>query len=240
MRSHRVRRLLVKSRGKLSGIVTQSNLLQASRRLLQQYESQHSQLAEEASLDGLTGLYNRRSFERLFAREINRLRRYGGELALVLFDLDHFKQVNDQHGHLTGDRVLRAFGGIVRRTCREVDVPARIGGEEFAVLLPAVGARAARVFAERVRIQMARPRKHGSGLQLRTTVSAGIGEWNRSISSAQELMRLADDSLYMAKRSGRDRVGPCQTPEAAQPPGPGIRETRAAGRSPASSATDKW
>jgi diguanylate cyclase (GGDEF)-like protein len=206
MRSNKVRRLIVTNRGRLSGVVTQTNLLEASRRLIDRYVSRHVQLSAEAAQDGLTGLFNRRSFFRLFAAEIGRARRYGGELALAMFDLDDFKRLNDEYGHQAGDKVLELFGWILKKNCREVDIPARYGGEEFAVLMPAVGAASAAVFADRVRQELA-----GSDLPIgdarrRVTVSAGISEFSELNNSAEAMIGRADESLYVAKKAGRNRV----------------------------------
>jgi diguanylate cyclase (GGDEF)-like protein len=206
MRSNKVRRLIVTSRGKLSGVVTQTNLLEASQRLIDRYASRHVQLSAEATQDGLTGLFNRRSFFRLFAAEISRAQRYGSELALAMFDLDKFKRLNDQYGHQAGDKVLELFGWILKKNCREVDIPARYGGEEFAVLMPAVGAASASVFADRVRQELANSDLSIGDGRRRVTVSAGISEFSKLNNSAEAMIGQADESLYAAKKAGRNRV----------------------------------
>jgi diguanylate cyclase (GGDEF)-like protein len=107
-------------------------------------------LGEQAMRDPLTGLYNRRYFDETLANHAEAASRYGRELGLVLFDLDRFKQINDAHGHAAGDGVLRAFAGTLQATARKADIACRIGGDEFAVILPETGMASARRFAERV------------------------------------------------------------------------------------------
>jgi len=206
MHRKRVRRLLITSGGKLAGIITQSNLLDASRRLLHQLSDEQSQLREEVSTDELTGLFNRRAMNQHFAAEINRIQRYGGPLSVVMFDLDRFKQYNDRHGHLAGDKVLKKFGQILKRNCREVDIAARFGGEEFTVLMPAVSSQSAQMFAERVRKEFAATKFLVRGCHNTLTVSAGICERSRHASSTRTMIHLADQALYRAKNSGRNRI----------------------------------
>jgi diguanylate cyclase (GGDEF)-like protein len=207
MREMHIRRLaVVGGDGSLVGIITQSDLLEATNRQLADLTRAHGQLRQTAMRDELTGLYNRRAFNEAFRTELERARRYGGLLAMVLFDLDHFKLVNDRFGHAAGDDVLRRFARIVSGCCRDVDVPARPGGEEFAVLVPAAGTRAARVYAERVRRETEAMMFHHAGQQFRVTVSAGVCKWTRSVSSMRAMMAEADKAMYQAKRSGRNRV----------------------------------
>jgi diguanylate cyclase (GGDEF)-like protein len=206
MRENRIRRLAVIRRGRLLGIITQSDLLEASNRRLAELSREHGRLRETAMRDELTGLYNRRALNGLFKGELERVRRYGGLLGLVLFDLDRFKGVNDRRGHEAGDEVLRVFAGVLRDRAREVDVPARYGGEEFAVLMPAAGRRAARLFAERVRQVLERTCIRSRGAEFKVTVSAGVCMFTKHASSMRAMLRQADRALYRAKRSGRNRV----------------------------------
>jgi len=206
MRARHVRRLLVTEGGRLAGIITQGDLLEASRRQLAELAERHGRLRETARRDELTGLYNRRAFDSAFGRELGRVRRYGGLLSLAVFDLDHFKAVNDRFGHQAGDEVLRRFAATLRDCCREVDVPARHGGEEFAVMLPAAGTRAAAVYAERVRRETAALEVPAGGERLRVTVSAGVCKWTRATDSMRAMLAAADRELYRAKRAGRNRV----------------------------------
>ncbi len=157
-------------------------------------------LARQASTDGLTGLANRRAFDERLASELARARRYGRSLSLVLLDLDHFKRVNDGHGHQAGDRVLVRFAHLLTATAREGELVARIGGEEFAWLMPETDEEGAYSAAERARTALAGEAFADLGT---LTVSAGV----RSVQGAgatDEVIRDADEALYWAKKSGRD------------------------------------
>ena len=206
MRENHVRRLGITRRGKLVGIITQSDLLEATNRQLAELSREHGQLRAAAMRDELTSLYNRRAFNEFFKEELSRVRRYGGLLALVLFDLDHFKQVNDRYGHDAGDEVLRAFARVLRKCAREVDVVARYGGEEFVALMPAAGTRAGRIFAERVRRDLAGKTVRTSGGKLRVTTSAGVCKFTRHAGSMRAMLKQADLAMYKAKHTGRNRV----------------------------------
>ncbi|MHC4915176.1 MAG: diguanylate cyclase, partial [Planctomycetota bacterium] len=206
MHENHIRRLVITRRGRLQGIITQSDLLEATNRQLAELSREHGQLQEEAMRDELTRLYNRRAFNEFFKEELGRARRYGGLLGLVLFDLDRFKQINDRHGHDAGDVVIREFARVLRECAREVDIPARYGGEEFAVLLPAAGTRAARIFAERVRRVLERRQIGTSAGKLGVTVSAGICKFTKHSASMRAMLKQADRALYKAKHTGRNRV----------------------------------
>ncbi len=171
-------------------------------------------LVDLSSRDPLTGIANRRSFELALAREVDRVARSGEPALLLMVDIDHFKRVNDQHGHALGDQVIVAVARALTDSVRPMDMTARIGGEEFAVLLPnCPSAFAARV-AERVRQRVANTALAlPEGRQLAVTVSIGgafAPQWVRS-TPALWMMR-ADRQLYRAKESGRDRV--CLEPSA--------------------------
>ncbi len=206
MRRQHVRRAVIQDRGKLAGIVTQTTLLEAYQRILHHETSDRARLISEATHDELTWLFNRRYLRDSFKHEINRVRRYGGLLTLVMFDLDHFKLVNDTYGHMVGDAVLRTTGHVMQRAARGVDVVCRYGGEEFAVLLPAAGTRAGRIYAERVRQRLkARTFQH-EDKKFHVTISAGVAKWSRELNTMSKIIKAADDALYKAKRQGRDQV----------------------------------
>ncbi len=151
--------------------------------------------------DGLTGLANRTEFDAALERELSRAQRTGSPLSLVLVDVDHFKRVNDTHGHQVGDEVLRQVGGGLERLVRREDVAARYGGEEFVVLLPGVDAEGGRAFGERVR-----ERLRTDVEAVPVTVSAGVASYPENARDVDELVGRADAALYAAKRGGRDRV----------------------------------
>ncbi len=160
------------------------------------------ELTRLAETDALTGLANRRAFEARLEAEILRARDGGAPLSVVVLDLDHFKEVNDRHGHEEGDRTLRTLAARMRSATRASDVIARIGGEEFAWLLPATGVEGARALADRLRgIIAAEP----FGVAGTRTISGGVAELGPTDDGAA-LLRAADARLYTAKSSGRDRV----------------------------------
>lgn len=161
-------------------------------------------------VDPLTSLYNRRHFELMLEAEFARHLRDDADLSLLMLDIDHFKQVNDTWGHQEGDQVLMTLAGILRAGLRAQDVAARVGGEEFAVIMPGVGGAGALAAAERLRVAV---RDGiflvGPGTRIPVRISIGVASTERlAISGPTELFRLADDALYRAKRLGRDRVEP--------------------------------
>jgi diguanylate cyclase (GGDEF)-like protein len=159
-----------------------------------------------ARVDPLTELARRHVLDEALRRECDRLRRTGGSLALVMLDLDHFKQVNDRHGHGVGDLVLARVGRLLRSCARNIDTPARFGGEEFAVLLCDTGLEGAEAFAERFRRHLAELRVPVSGgASIGVTASAGIAVGSE-IATPEALLDAADRALYRAKLDGRDRV----------------------------------
>jgi diguanylate cyclase (GGDEF)-like protein len=165
----------------------------------------HQEAQRLSVTDGLTGLGNFRFFQQTIAREVDRAARFGRPLAVLMLDLDHFKQVNDKHGHQVGDEVLVEVAERIRAEVREVDVVARYGGEEFVVVLPETGHDGATQLGERIwqRVR-ATPITTAAGA-LPITVSLGAAIYPENGDSAAALIRAADKALYAAKRGGRDR-----------------------------------
>ena len=155
--------------------------------------------------DGLTGLFNRRHFEETLGLELQRARSFGQTLCLALLDIDHFKRINDGFSHVVGDAVLRAIALVLQKELRASDVAARYGGEEFGLILPHTALDGARIAAEKVRVAIATsPWSHLTpGREV--TASLGLAEWKPGESSL-EFVRRADEALYAAKTSGRNRV----------------------------------
>ncbi|MCU0309257.1 MAG: GGDEF domain-containing protein, partial [Thermoleophilia bacterium] len=166
-------------------------------------EDANARLREVARTDALTGLPNRRAFEEHLAVEVPRALRGGTPLALLMVDLDHFKLVNDRHGHEAGDRALRRLANLLRSGVRAGDVPARIGGEEFCLLVAEGDEGGATALAERLRRAVADAfRPDPTPL----TASFGVARCPADAVSARDLLRAADDALYAAKEAGRNRV----------------------------------
>jgi len=168
----------------------------------------HELVSEQAVTDELTGLANQRAFREFMAREEERAHRFRHDLSLIMLDIDDFKQVNDEHGHLQGDEVLRTLGRILDDESRGIDEPARYGGEEFAVALPETGLEGAVELAERIRARIESERIRGvNGTSpLRVTASVGAASMPVSAEHVQDLIAAADAALYQAKRSGKNRV----------------------------------
>jgi two-component system cell cycle response regulator len=165
----------------------------------------YEQAEKLATTDGLTGLVNRRSFNELLEQRLREAARYERPLSLLLLDIDHFKKVNDTHGHPAGDAVLRGVAKLAQKAARETDVAARYGGEELALVLPETDARGAMAIAERLRklVEAAsHPTEQGS---VKVTVSIGLSTTSGKAAFA-DLLEAADRALYKAKRSGRNRV----------------------------------
>jgi two-component system, cell cycle response regulator len=156
--------------------------------------------------DGLTGLSNRRAFGEALAREFSRSARYRRPLSLLLLDIDFFKNINDTHGHLAGDMALRTLGQLLRGNLRREDIVGRIGGEEFAVILPEIDLDGARVVAEKIRNLVAENTFKYDEITMQFTVSIGVVIQRREDTDPDELLRRADELLYTAKRSGRNKV----------------------------------
>jgi diguanylate cyclase (GGDEF)-like protein len=166
----------------------------------------HDIVQRQAMTDDLTGLVNRRRFMSALDAEVERASRIGGALSVVLIDLDDFKLINDRFGHHSGDRVLEAFGGLLVRHIRDVDIAARLGGEEFALLLPEADLAGAVTIAGRLRASLSgRPLVRADGHALSLTASFGVAHYEPG-DTGEDLLRFADHALYRAKGEGKNRV----------------------------------
>ena len=185
-------------------------------------------LRTQAIRDSLTRLYNRAQFDRELERQIALARRRGRRLSLAMIDIDHFKQVNDTHGHQAGDEVLAAVGGILASNLREYDTAYRYGGEELALVLLDTTAKNARVLVERVRQAVKHVSFRGpGGKSFSVTLSAGVAQFDRQrMSEPKELVALADAALYRAKQGGRDRVAAAPAPAPSKARSPRRRKPR--------------
>lgn len=163
--------------------------------------------------DSLTGVSNRRHFIETAEREVERVQRYHRPLSMLMLDIDHFKRVNDTYGHHVGDEALKVFTAICQRTLRRNDLLGRMGGEEFAILLPETDAAGARRLAERIRHLVMHASVPAEGDVVRFTVSIGIASCRGGEHTVDTLLSCADEALYQAKHAGRNRVvGAVQAP----------------------------
>ena len=157
-----------------------------------------------AYLDGLTGIFNRRFFELRIMEEIERSRRYGSGLAVIMADIDQFKQLNDDFGHLVGDEVLRQVSSLFHQQLRKIDILCRYGGEEFGILLTQINEEQALAVAEKLRKMIAEWRF--PGVPRRVSISAGVAVFPAHGKTRDEIVRAADSGMYAAKQQGRNRV----------------------------------
>ena len=166
-----------------------------------------TELLEMATTDFLTGLANRRHFMTRMTDELARLQRQDNRhVAVLMLDLDHFKNVNDTHGHAVGDAMLRHFANLMREELRKIDIAGRVGGEEFAIILPGASPDEAKVFAERFREKVATTPLRMDNQAIPVTVSIGIAAMQASDASADAALIRSDEALYCAKKNGRNRV----------------------------------
>lgn len=170
------------------------------------YNRMRAHLADIVETDALSGCVNRRGYEQQFRRELARAARTQTELAIIDVDLDHFKQINDTYGHLTGDQVITEAGELLRANARTGDIVARTGGEEFAILAPGSGLAGAQHLALRI-VEAFRRREFAGALRIPVTASVGVvADTITDEGVAEDLLARADEALYAAKRSGRNRV----------------------------------
>ncbi|OAG28063.1 GGDEF domain-containing protein [Thermodesulfatator autotrophicus] len=165
------------------------------------------ELYAQASIDFLTGLYNRRFFEKELEINVEKAKRDRSVFSLILIDLDHFKKVNDQYGHLVGDEVLKKVAEIIKKNVRKIDVPARYGGEEFAIILPATGSEGALAVARRLKHNINEILFGPKDNPFHLTASMGVATY-RPLSglSAEEFLKKVDKLLYQAKEAGRNCI----------------------------------
>ncbi len=156
--------------------------------------------------DMLTGLYNRRYLEERLQEEWERHRRHCRPLSLILFDIDHFKEINDTYGHIFGDLIIKTVAAIGRDNLRDIDVIGRYGGEEYCCILPDTNCTSALFVAERIRKAIGDNKIEHKGIGVKVTISAGVAQMNSGMEEAEELIKLADCALYKAKNAGRDKV----------------------------------
>ncbi len=182
---------------------TDLDLLLARARTLLDFKAYLDTCEEEAFTDHLTGLANRRRFERHLEREVARTLRHERSFCLLMLDIDHFKQINDNYGHDVGDEAIKSFARILQEGIRGIDLAARVGGEEFAIILTETNLGSAMEVAERLRLALQEVELPLAG---RVAASFGVAECPSHAKTAHQLLASADAALYEAKRQGRDRV----------------------------------
>jgi diguanylate cyclase (GGDEF)-like protein/PAS domain S-box-containing protein len=171
-----------------------------------QLQAANAELQQLSSIDRLTGLNNRGHWEDAIKLEYARHARYGSQASLVMFDIDHFKHINDTYGHQVGDKVLRAIAELVRGLIRTVDIAGRYGGEEFAVLLPDTDRQGAALFAERLRKAVEADEVIHEGQPIRCTISLGVSDLGSTVSEYKQMIEQADQAMYVSKKTGRNKV----------------------------------
>ncbi len=164
----------------------------------------HEEIYRLTTIDGLTQIFNKRHFMETLEREISRAQRYQRELSLIMFDLDHFKWVNDTYGHLAGDYVLKHLASVIKNRIRREDVFARYGGEEFAIILPEIDRENALTFAEKIRRLVERTQFNFENTVLPISISLGVATSSEDVTGPEELIRRSDEKLYEAKEAGRN------------------------------------
>lgn len=163
-------------------------------------------LEQSNMTDALTAIYNRRYFQQRINAEVSRAERHGPPLSLIIYDLDHFKLVNDNYGHLAGDEVLRETAARVKTLVRTMDVFGRYGGEEFAIVLPDTDLNGAKVLAERIRATIESAPVQYNERDIPVTGSVGVAQYDGSLNTAEKLIAAADEAMYEAKHNGRNQV----------------------------------
>ena len=195
-----VLRMSAEDQALLEKVANQAHIVTENSRLVQR-------LKHLAGHDGLTELFNHRQTREQLQREFERVSRYAGSLSLLMIDIDHFKQVNDGHGHPAGDQVLREVARVVKEAVRAVDIVGRYGGEEFVAILPQTDVEEARLLAERLRKAVEALAVPVGNASVHVTISTGIASYPApNVDTPDELIREADRALYRAKQDGRNRV----------------------------------
>ena len=169
-------------------------------------EQANSELGVLSQTDGLTNLFNRTHWENCLEAEYKRWTRSNHASCLVMLDIDHFKKVNDNYGHMVGDEVIRHLSGLIQKHIRETDISGRYGGEEFAILLADTTIDNAQVFAERLRFEVEEAAVKYNDIELKYTISIGLAEVDSSVKNYETWIEYADSALYDSKESGRNKI----------------------------------
>jgi len=166
----------------------------------------HEEIYRLTTVDGLTQVYNKRYFLETLEREIGRAQRYQRDLSLIMFDIDHFKKINDSYGHLAGDHVLKHLAMVIKSRIRREDILSRYGGEEFSIILPEIDLENAIQFAEKIRKLVEKAVFTFEDTEIPVTISIGVTNYDTQQADVSEFIKVADEKLYEAKQAGRNRV----------------------------------
>jgi diguanylate cyclase (GGDEF)-like protein/PAS domain S-box-containing protein len=172
---------------------------------LSSHKQREHQLYQEATVDGLTQIFNRHHTYQLAYQTLQQANRYKGRLSVILFDIDHFKQINDSYGHQAGDQVLYTIAQTISKQIRKADIFGRVGGEEFLLILPKIDIDNAVCFANRIRHSIATLRWNKTNITQAVTISLGVSQYSEG-ESLETLIARADQALYQAKNNGRNKV----------------------------------
>ncbi len=173
---------------------------------IRKQEEELAKLSVDAAHDHLTRIGNRRSFDKRLLEELARFQRHGQLFSVILLDIDHFKKVNDEYGHVAGDRILRAVAGLLNEEKRTADFLARYGGEEFAMILPETKLAKAAYVADKARKKLENAVLNYEGQPIKVTTSAGVAEVSEGDKEPSPLLKRVDEALYLAKKGGRNQV----------------------------------
>jgi diguanylate cyclase (GGDEF)-like protein len=169
-------------------------------------EEKNEQLFLHSTIDPLTNTYSRRYFTELFSKELTKSKRHHSPLCCIIFDIDHFKKVNDNYGHLAGDYILKSVSKIIHREIRNEDIFGRYGGDEFVIVLPAINLNNAEIVAEKIRKSIHNETFVFDTINIKVTLSIGISSVDDSIDTIEAAIENSDSALYLAKGNGRNRV----------------------------------
>jgi diguanylate cyclase (GGDEF)-like protein/PAS domain S-box-containing protein len=192
--------------GSVETVIIMVRDITEQKRAQREMQKLQEQLRDQAVHDPLTGLYNRRYLDETMGRELIRATRYGRPVGIVMCDIDHFKVINDVHGHLVGDEVLRVFAELLGKNARGSDIVCRYGGEEFLLFFPDMPPVIAYQRAEQLRTAFAEKRITSGAVVVQVTASFGVAAFPENGKTNDELIRAADEAMYEAKKAGRDRV----------------------------------
>lgn len=206
MRMKNIRRLPIVEKRQLVGIITYGDILRIIEKQLAESTLETKQLRVQISKDGLTHFYTQKYFKNLLEKEIERVKRYGGYLSLLMIDIDHFKKINDTYGHDAGDYVLSRVAFLIQKNTRKINIIARYGGDEFSIIAPISDIEGAIRLGKRLREFVGKTNFHYGNTKIKITLSIGVTSWDKSIQDARGLIIKADRALYKSKHSGRNMV----------------------------------